>query len=183
MNMFSLKNQKLTERCSFLKTTFFAKASLRRVNCSSCCMQEMRVRSLNQEDTLEKEMAFLPGESHGQRSLAGYSPWGHKESDTTERLNNNCIPSGFCLLRESVAAFSSFFFILQLCVSPLWSFMEAKAFLILHSTENPMSVSWATGSKEDSVSPGTGLEPTSLWDRPAAAVSLDLGTWGLSRQH
>ena len=22
---------------------------------------------------------FLPGESHGQRSLAGYSPWGHKE--------------------------------------------------------------------------------------------------------
>ena len=29
----------------------------------------------------------LPGESHGQRSLVGYSPWGHKESDTTERLH------------------------------------------------------------------------------------------------
>ena len=27
---------------------------------------------------------FLPGESHGQRSLAGYSPWGHKESETTD---------------------------------------------------------------------------------------------------
>ena len=27
---------------------------------------------------------FLPGESHGQRSLAGCSPWGHKELDTTE---------------------------------------------------------------------------------------------------
>ena len=27
---------------------------------------------------------FLPEESHGQRSLAGYSPWGHTESDTTE---------------------------------------------------------------------------------------------------
>ena len=27
---------------------------------------------------------FLPGESHGQRTLAGYSPWGHKESGTTE---------------------------------------------------------------------------------------------------
>ena len=26
---------------------------------------------------------FLPGKSHGQRSLAGYSPLGHKESDTT----------------------------------------------------------------------------------------------------
>ena len=29
---------------------------------------------------------FLPGEFHGQRSLAGYSPWGRKESDTTEWL-------------------------------------------------------------------------------------------------
>ena len=27
---------------------------------------------------------FLPGESHGQRKLAGYSPWGHKELDMTE---------------------------------------------------------------------------------------------------
>ena len=30
--------------------------------------------------------AFLPGEFHGQKSLAGYSPWGRKELDTTERL-------------------------------------------------------------------------------------------------
>ena len=29
---------------------------------------------------------FWPGKSHGQRSLKGYSPWGHKEPDTTERL-------------------------------------------------------------------------------------------------
>ena len=29
----------------------------------------------------------LPGKFHGQRSLAGYSPWGRKESDTTERLH------------------------------------------------------------------------------------------------
>ena len=26
---------------------------------------------------------------HEQRSLVGYNPWGHKESDTTEQLNNN----------------------------------------------------------------------------------------------
>ena len=30
---------------------------------------------------------LLPGESHGGRSLLGYSPWGHKESDTTEQLH------------------------------------------------------------------------------------------------
>ena len=35
---------------------------------------------------------FLPGKSHGQRSLVGHSPWGHKESDTTEQLNNETMP-------------------------------------------------------------------------------------------
>ena len=29
---------------------------------------------------------FLLGKSHGQRSLVGYSPWSHKESDLTEQL-------------------------------------------------------------------------------------------------
>ena len=29
---------------------------------------------------------FLPAEVHGQRGLAGYSPWGHKELDVSERL-------------------------------------------------------------------------------------------------
>ena len=29
-------------------------------------------------------LVFLPGKSHGQRSLVGCSPWGHKESDRTE---------------------------------------------------------------------------------------------------
>ena len=32
---------------------------------------------------------FLPGKSHGRRSLAGYSLWGHKVTDTTERLNKH----------------------------------------------------------------------------------------------
>ena len=54
-------------------------------------MRETRVRALGWEDPLEKEMAttpvLLPGQSHGLRSVAGYSPWGLKESDTTERLH------------------------------------------------------------------------------------------------
>ena len=44
-----------------------------------------------QEEALEEEMAthssILAWESHGQRSMAGYSPWGPKELDTTERLS------------------------------------------------------------------------------------------------
>ena len=54
-------------------------------------MQEMWVRSLGREDPLEMEMestpVLLPGKAHGQRSLVGYSPWGHKELDMTERLH------------------------------------------------------------------------------------------------
>ena len=50
-------------------------------------------RSLGWEDPLEEERAttpvFLPGESHGQRSLAGNNPWGCKESDTTEQLSKH----------------------------------------------------------------------------------------------
>ena len=34
---------------------------------------------------------FLPGESHGQRSLVGSSPWGHKESDMTEETQHALI--------------------------------------------------------------------------------------------
>ena len=37
--------------------------------------------------------ALLPGKSHGQRSLIGYSPWGHKESGTTERLHFHFVHS------------------------------------------------------------------------------------------
>ena len=35
------------------------------------------------------EFEQTPGNSEGQESLAFFSPWGHKESDTTELLNNN----------------------------------------------------------------------------------------------
>ena len=43
------------------------------------------------EDPLEWQPTpgFLPGKPHGQRSLAGHSSWGHRESDTTERLNTH----------------------------------------------------------------------------------------------
>ena len=47
----------------------------------------MWVQCLDWEDPLEKEMAtpvFFPGESHGQRSLVGYSSQGRKELDMTE---------------------------------------------------------------------------------------------------
>ena len=55
-------------------------------------MQETQVQSLGQEDPPWRRKwhptpVLLPGKSHGQRSLVGYSPWGPKELDTTERLH------------------------------------------------------------------------------------------------
>ena len=62
-------------------------------------MWETWVGSLGREDPVDKELAThssilalitLPGESRGQRSLAGYSPRGHKELGTAERLTHTC---------------------------------------------------------------------------------------------
>ena len=39
-------------------------------------------------------LAFLPGECCGQRSLAGYSPWGHRESDMTAGLTTFSFSEG-----------------------------------------------------------------------------------------
>ena len=57
-------------------------------------VQEIRVQSLGSVSGLGRSpgegngypAAFLPGESHGHRNMAGYSSWGHKESDTAERV-------------------------------------------------------------------------------------------------
>ena len=53
------------------------------VKCSPT-MRKTRVWSLG---PLEKEMVLLPGKSHGWRSPVGYSPWGRKEPDTTEKFH------------------------------------------------------------------------------------------------
>ena len=58
---------------------------------ASACNAGTWVQSLGREDPLKKEMAThsstLPGKFQGLRSLVGYSPWSHKESDTTEQLH------------------------------------------------------------------------------------------------
>ena len=57
---------------------------------------ETQVQSLGREDPLEKGMAtrssILAGKSHGQRSLVGYSPRGHKESALSFTLSSHYSP-------------------------------------------------------------------------------------------
>ena len=68
--------------------------------------QKTWVQSAGREDPLEKKWqptpVFLPGESHGQRSLAVYSPKGYKELNMTEQLNTHAVNSflqltAFCI--------------------------------------------------------------------------------------
>ena len=59
-------------------------------------MRETLVRFLGQEDPWRRKWlptpVFLPGESHGQRSLAGYSPWGRKQLDMIKQLTLSLSP-------------------------------------------------------------------------------------------
>ena len=55
-------------------------------------VQETQVQSLSQKipwRSGQPTPVFLPGDSHGQRRLAGYSPWGHKQYDMTEQLTQH----------------------------------------------------------------------------------------------
>ena len=88
--MFLKKIKNIKEKCIF-PPYYLLYVSL---DCTSASMvaqtiknppvvQETRVQSLCLEDSLKKGISttsvFLPGKSHGQRSLVGYSPWGQKE--------------------------------------------------------------------------------------------------------
>ena len=53
------------------------------------CRFDPWVKNIPWRSKWQPILVFLPGKSHRQRSLAGYSPWDSKESDMIERLNNN----------------------------------------------------------------------------------------------
>ena len=50
----------------------------------------------NQRRQWQPTPVFLPGKSHGRRSLVGYSPWSRKELDTTEQLHFTSLLNIFC---------------------------------------------------------------------------------------
>ena len=93
----SLHDLKIYEKTSYLLTTSNNRGAslvaqrLKRLP----GMQETRVPSLSREDPLEKEMAThsstLAWRIPWGRSLVGYTPWGCKELDTTERLHSHSL--------------------------------------------------------------------------------------------
>ena len=61
---------------------------VKNLQCRSCRSQgfDLWVSKIPWRRKWQPTPVFLPGESHGQRRLAGYNPWGREESDTTEHI-------------------------------------------------------------------------------------------------
>ena len=74
---------------------------------------EMWVWSMGQEDLWRRKWqsipVFLPGKSHGQRRLVGYSPWGCKEADTTEWIRTHAVRSEYLHTLIGIFLNESFF--------------------------------------------------------------------------
>ena len=105
--------------------------------------QETLIWLLGGEDPLEKGMAvFLPGESHGQRNLVGYSPWGHKDSDMTESTQTSDFL--FCFISFLISIFNVWVS-LNSRDSVCWSFLS---FILPHSCPNPSALSNFRGSDQ-----------------------------------
>ena len=74
--------------------------------------------------------AFLPGDSHGQRSLVGYNPWGLKELDTTEATQHACMQCLSFFMWTPTVSFSSSE---QLCSHPLFVLVIFKYIFMLQA--------------------------------------------------
>ena len=78
-----------------------------RVKCV-LALQETWVLSLGRKIPWRRKWqptpVFLPGKSHGRRILVGYSPWGRKESDTTEPLHftSSCSDTSYNLVIDGI---------------------------------------------------------------------------------
>ena len=105
------------------------------------------------------EFEQAPRDGEGQGSLACCSPWGHKESETTERLNNNKAKGGDI---EAVGQLSPGSCSSQaVCVGSRLPTDSAKCRPGVSQTPGPGCEAWVQRSGE-----GAGVKPGSLW-RPS----------------
>ena len=84
-----------TETCNITTTDFCASLVAQSIKDSPAVQEtgfDPRFGKISWTGEQLPTPVFLPGESHGQRSLAGCSPWGRRESDTTELLSRQVHP-------------------------------------------------------------------------------------------
>ena len=135
----------VNEGCSIPSTTVIVVSVLHAVSASHVAQQERthlpmqetqetQALGLGQEDNLEEEMGSHSQYSclivHGQMSLAGCSPWGHKESDTTEATQPHACNDISCLTSLNILTCHLFMFISEVSVLVLSPF-KLCCFLIV----------------------------------------------------
>ena len=136
-------------------------------------MWETWVQSLGREDPRRRKWqptpVFLPGESHGQRSLAACSPWSQRVEHTTERLAHRLVPwsnVGVCLtaLRPCTQQFGVE--VLRQAAAA-WSFLGAGASLMAgkQSLKESSVFSWAAAPAGPVETPGLTI-PTNMLSTP-----------------
>ena len=149
--------------------------------------QEMQVRSLDWEDPWRRKWqshpVFLPGESHGQRSLVGYSPWGCRVRHslaTKEQEQENREGWSSLLGKDTVASWSTCLMKLKLTLDLSFSFVKFSQFSSVQFSRSVVSNSlWPHESQHarppcPSPSPGVHSEsrPSSPWCHPAISSSV-----------
>ena len=131
----------LTTKTGKLKTKIYMIHFLRKHNIISkykkICLQLRRLRGSTSGQKIawgrewQPTPGFVPGEFHGQRSLAGYSPWDHKESDMTEWLTTFKPFMGHHWLNEWLHFSPHYFF-------RITSFLENE--IVAHKTNLPVVI-------------------------------------------
>ena len=102
-------------------------------------MESQRVRH-DWVTSLHSLPVLLPGKSHGQRSLEGYSLWGHKESDTTERFHFTSFEHSLALpffgtgIKTDLFQSCSHCWVFQICWHTECSTLIASSFRIWNSS-------------------------------------------------
>ena len=99
---------------------------------------------------------LLPEKSHGWRSLVGYSPWGHKESDTTERLHFTSLPRAvlmlLCYIRTLWVQCTGIFLVNSFPTSDfgfthLFNFCSSFFSLYFQAYLSPVIICWQSSEK------------------------------------
>ena len=151
--------------------------------CRKCrrCGLDLWVRKIHWSRKWQPTPVFSHGKFQGQRSLAGYSPWGCKQSDTTEQLNNNFLDIntlvvGFKLSTTSLLNSWKYKLVLISSSIPLWdNLSQLCATLWTMACHAPLSLpllqarilEWAAMPSLGDL-PDPGIKPESLMS-PALA--------------
>ena len=112
---------------------------------------------------------FLTEKPHGQRNLAGYSPWGHKESDTTERLSTHGTKGGRGL-RESRSVVSDSLRPMDYTVRGILQarILEWVVYPFSSGSSQPRNQAWSPALQADSLptelSGKQGEDKLGVWD-------------------